>query len=165
MAHIPITLSNEITPPMNEETFNLIKNKVLMAFKSKLKSEGSVISAMQKLSGKAIDPLTVLNDVTRSILLRSIDMKWQKHLLAIDHLRTEVSMQQVAQKDPLQEFKHEAFALFHEFSVDVKKDITHGLFAFTIMVPEAKELQSMLSQMEMLGPPPEVADSLNQIKL
>ena len=89
MEHLPISISNEITPPMNQETFAVIKNKVLSAFKSKLKSEGSVISAMQKLSNKDVDPLSVLIDVTRSMLLRSIDHKWQRHLLAIDHLRTE----------------------------------------------------------------------------
>ncbi|MCH9621853.1 MAG: Protein translocase subunit SecA [Chlamydiia bacterium] len=165
MSHVPINISNEISPPMNQETFEIIKEKVLTAFKSKLKNEGGIISAMQKLSGKEIDPLSVLMDVTRSILLRSIDSKWQKHLLGIDHLRTEVSMQSVAQKDPLQEFKHEAFHLFNEFSLEVKKDITHQLFAFTIMVPDAKELQNLISQMELLGPPPEVTESLSKIKL
>lgn len=165
MSHMPIKLSDEISPPMNTHTFEMIKERVLSAFKEKLKAEAGVISVMQRLSGKDIDPLTVLIDVLRSILLRSIDSKWQKHLLHIDHLRTEVSMQTVAQKDPLQEFKHEAFHLFHEFSVDVKKDITHQLFAFSIMVPDAKEVQKQLSQIELLGPPPELAETLSKIKV
>ena len=83
----------------------------------------------------------------------------------IDHLRTEVSMQTVAQKDPLQEFKHEAFHLFGDFSADVKRDITHQLFAFSIMVPDAKEIQKGLSQMELIGPPPELTESLSKLKL
>lgn len=165
MSHMPITLSSEITPPMNTETFELIKNQVVSTFKEKLKAEAGIISVMQRLSGKDIDPLTVLIDVIRSILLRAIDKRWQNHLLSIDHLRTEVSMQTVAQKDPLQEFKHEAFHLFHDFSMDVKKEITHGLFAFTIMVPDAKEVQKQISQMELLGPPPELAKSLSKINL
>ena len=74
-------------------------------------------------------------------------------------------MQSIAQKDPLQEFKHEAFHLFHEFSIEVKEDITHQLFAFTMMIPDAKEVQKQLSQIELLGPPPELAKSLNKIKL
>ena len=83
MSHMPISLSKEIGPPMNAETFELIKEKVLSAFKSKLKVEAGVISVMQRLGGKDIDPLSVLIDVTRSILLRSIDKRWQKHLLAL----------------------------------------------------------------------------------
>ncbi len=165
MSHMPVKISDEITPPMNTEAFEMIKEKVLAAFKEKLKAEAGVISIMQRLSGKDIDPLSVLIDIIRSILLRSIDSKWQKHLLYIDHLRTEVSMQTVAQKDPLQEFKHEAFHLFHEFSVNVKKEITHGLFAFSVMVPDAKEIQKELSQMELLGPSPEVAASLSKINV
>ena len=163
MSHMPIKISDEITPPMNTEAFEMLKGKVLAAFKEKLKAEAGVISVMQRLSGKEIDPLSVLADIIRSILLRCIDTKWQKHLLHIDHLRTEVSMQTVAQKDPLQEFKHEAFHLFQEFSQGVKKDITHQLFAFSIMVPDAKEVQKELSQMELLGPPPELAASLSKI--
>jgi preprotein translocase subunit SecA len=165
MSHMPIMLSKEISPPMNNDTFKLIKDKVLASFKKKLKAEAQVISVMQRLGGKDIDPLAVLIDVIRSILLRVIDKRWQRHLLGIDHLRTEVSMQTVAQKDPLQEFKHEAFYLFHEFSEDVKKEITHQLFAFSIMVPDAAEIQKQLSQIELLGPPPELAKSLSKIKL
>lgn len=165
MAHMPISLSNEINPLMTSENFELIKNKALAAFKAKLRSEASVISVMQKLGGRAIDPLAVLSDIVRSILLRCIDKKWQKHLLAIDHLKAEVSMQTVAQKDPLQEFKHEAFHLFQEFSIEVKKDITHQLFAFSIMVPDAKEVQMHLSQIELLGPQAELAESLSKIQL
>ncbi len=74
-------------------------------------------------------------------------------------------MQTVAQKDPLQEFKHEAFHLFHEFSVEVKKEITHQLFAFSMMIPDAKEVQKQLSQIELLGPPPELAETLSKIKV
>ncbi len=165
ISHVPISLSNEITPPMTTETFNLIKDKVLSAFRAKLKSEAATISVLQRLGGKGNDPLAVLNDIIRSILLRSIDNKWQKHLLAIDHLRTEVSMQSIAQKDPLQEFKHEAFHLFHDFSIEVKKDITHKLFAFTIMVPDDHQIAKHLSQLELLGPTPELAETLRKITL
>jgi preprotein translocase subunit SecA len=166
MQHVPITLSKKITPPMTKEIFELIKDQVLAVFKAKLKSEAGVISILQKFHGDDRDPLSILIDVIRSILLRCIDKRWQKHLLAIDHLREEVSMQQsVAQKDPLQEFKHEAFHLFHEFSMEVKEEITHQLFAFTMMVPDAKEIQKQLSQMELLGPNQELAKSLSKIKL
>jgi preprotein translocase subunit SecA len=163
--HIPCTLSKKITLPINDQVFILIKEEILSTFKAKLKSEAGIISVLQRLNGHLIDPLPVLNDVIRSILLRSIDRKWQKHLLAIDHLKAEVFMQSIAQKDPLQEFKHEAFHLFHDFSNSVKQDITHQLFSFTMMMPNEKELQKQLSQMQIFGPSKELAESLNKIEL
>ena len=165
MSHIPVSISNKISPPMNKETFNIIKEKVLSAFKQKLQSEAKIIYLLQKMSGNPVDPLSVLIDIIRSILLKSIDKKWQKHLLSIDHLRTEVSMQSVAQKDPLQEFKHEAFNLFHDFSIDVKQDITHHLFSYAMAAPDDPEFQKQLSQIDLLGTPVDMKESLKKIKV
>ena len=64
--------------------------------------------------------MPVLRDVVRNMLIKTIDSHWQQHLLAIDNLRAEVSMRVVGQKDPLMEFKHEAFALFDTFSQEIK---------------------------------------------
>src|SRR5690606_24272740 len=90
----------------------------------------------QEGAGKEVNALPVLNEVVRSILLRNIDKLWQDHLLSIDHLRTEVNMRVVGQKDPLLEFKHEAFALFDTFSSDLKLQIGHALFKFEMMPPQ-----------------------------
>lgn len=165
MAHVPVSISESIQTPLTKNDFEEIKNNVLVAFKKKLKSEATIISVVQKLRGHELNPLPVLNDVIRSILLRSIDKRWQKHLLAIDHLRTEVSMQSVAQKDPLQEFKHQAFDLFHQFSCDVKQDIVHQLFAFTMMIENSPEFKQHLSQFELLGMDENVSKSLNNINV
>ena len=55
--------------------------------------------------------------------------------ILIDHLRTEVHLRSVGQKDPLLEFKHEAFALFDSFSLKIKIEIAHALFKFEMMAP------------------------------
>jgi len=162
---VPISLDNEISLPLSTEGFSVINNKVLSAFRAKLRFEAGPIAVLQRLGNKPLDPLSVLTDIIRSILLRSIDSKWQRHLLAIDHLRTEVSMQSIAQKDPLQEFKHEAFHLFHDFAVDVKKDITHKLFGFSIRVPDEEQVKLRLSQFELLGQGKEFAEIMDKIDL
>ncbi|HEY5260328.1 MAG TPA: hypothetical protein VIJ46_06740, partial [Rhabdochlamydiaceae bacterium] len=72
----------------------------------------------------------------RNILIRNIDTLWQEHLLNIDHLRSEVHLRAIGQKDPLQEFKHEAFALFDSLSLKIKLEIAHALFKFEMVVPE-----------------------------
>ena len=78
----------------------------------------------------------VIGDVSRSLLIRNIDQRWQEHLHHIDHLRTEVSVRSIGQKDPLLEFKHEAFALFDTLSREMKVEIAHALFKFEMVMPE-----------------------------
>ena len=57
-------------------------------------------------------------------------------MLHIDHLRSEVHLRAVGQKDRLMEFKHEAFALFDRLSLEIKQEIAHALFKFTMVMPE-----------------------------
>ena len=73
---------------------------------------------------------------------------WQEHLLNIDHLRTEVHLRVVGQKDPLLEFKHEAFILFDEFSAKLKVEIAHALFKFKMMMPQ--EVQPVEKEQETI---------------
>jgi preprotein translocase subunit SecA len=98
-----------------------------------------VIENVQKRAPSQAAPLNadeILREVVRSVLIRCIDRLWQEHLLNIDHLRTEVHLRVVGQKDPLLEFKHEAFILFDSFSAKLKTEIAHALFKFKMMVPD-----------------------------
>ena len=81
----------------------------------------------------------ILREVIRSLLIRNIDRLWQEHLLQIDHLRTEVHLRSVGQKDPLLEFKHEAFTLFDSLTLRMKQEIAHALFKFEMVLPEAPQ--------------------------
>ncbi len=139
MTHFPITVEED-TFDDDYLTLEEIEQKsatlIVDAFKAKLNHEIHTIASIQEGAGKEINALPVLHEVVRSILLRNIDKLWQEHLLTIDHLRTEVNMRVVGQKDPLLEFKHEAFALFDTFSNELKLEIAHGLFKFQMMPPE-----------------------------
>ncbi len=118
-------------------------NKILAAFDKKLGHEAEKISKAQSMFANQpqnlMSPEAILCEVIRSLLIRNIDRIWQEHLLNIDHLRTEVHLRSVGQKDPLLEFKHEAFALFDSLSLRIKQEISHALFKFEMMVPEAPE--------------------------
>ena len=50
----------------------------------------------------------------RSLLLQILDQTWKEHLLALDHLRQGINLRAYAQRDPLNEYKREAFELFQE---------------------------------------------------
>ena len=75
----------------------------------------------------------ILQEVVRNLMIRKIDQLWIEHLLSIDHLRTDVHMRSVGQKDPLLEFKHESFALFNAFSQRLRLEISRDLFRFEMM--------------------------------
>lgn len=168
MTHFPVTIEEELFQDeylSQEEIETLAGKHIVEAFKNKLRNEAKIIAVMQKLSQKEVNPIAVLNGIIRSILIQCIDKKWQAHLLQIDHLRTEISMRTVAQKDPLIEFKHEAFALFDKFSRSVKAEVSHILFAFTMMIPDAPQLRQALSQIEIMGLPHELKESLEELPL
>jgi preprotein translocase subunit SecA len=113
--------------------------KVVAALRLKLEFQKAVILRVQSRAPEGQElpaPELILNEVLRSILVRNIDRIWQDHLLNIDHLRTEVSLRAVGQKDPLLEFKHEAFALFDSLSVRIKMEIAHALFKFEMIPPQ-----------------------------
>ncbi len=123
------------------EIEKISSSKVMAAFAHKIAHETvTIFEAQQRVGGnrEMTSPENILNSVVRNILIRSIDRLWQEHLLNIDHLRTEVSLRTVGQKDPLLEFKHEAFALFDELSLKIKEEISHALFKFQMVLPERK---------------------------
>jgi preprotein translocase subunit SecA len=92
------------------------------------------------------DPVT---QAVRSVLTRGIDQLWQEHLLAMDHLRSEVSLRSVAQKDPLMEFKQEAFTLFGDLSLHLREKMATDLFRFEIVPYATGHLEGLLSRMRM----------------
>lgn len=111
--------------------------KVVQAFKEKLKREN--LKAPSQLQ-EASNPV---NNAVRNIIIRKLDQLWQEHLLRMDHLRSDVTLRAVGQRDPLTEFKHEAFALFDELGRNLRTEIARTLFLFEI-VPPQQTLQQML---------------------
>ena len=70
---------------------------------------------------KAIEETTNLQ-LEKRILLQTIDFLWRSHLQYLEHLRQAVSLRGYAAKDPLQEFKREAFKLFESLLNKIKID-------------------------------------------
>ncbi len=141
-----------------EEIERICCEKIIEAFHQKLDHEVKVIAAIQHANRRDIDPLPVIKDVIRNIFIRHIDKNWQEHLLAIDHLRTEVNVRVIAQKDPIQEFKHEAFTLFDRFSKQLRSEIAHVLFKFAMLPPEQKNMQKSMKTIEEMKSLPSFSD-------
>lgn len=80
----------------------------------------------------ANDPQMIFSHILRRLMLRKVDRYWQEHLLAMDHLRADMNLRAIGQRDPLMEFKHEAFRLFDELSTQLRTEIAHDLFRIDI---------------------------------
>ncbi|WP_456299596.1 preprotein translocase subunit SecA [Parvularcula mediterranea] len=78
--------------------------------------------------------------VEKAILLQTIDKNWREHLQQLDQLRSIVGLRGVGQRDPLNEFKTEAFALFQFLLDGLRRDVTRSLFHVQIRQPEAPQL-------------------------
>ena len=84
----------------------------------------------------------------RSVLLQAIDTHWRNHLSSLDHLRQGIHLRGYAQKDPKQEYKREAFALFSDMLDRVRNDVVRVLMTVKVQtreqVEEAEQPESRL---------------------
>ncbi len=84
--------------------------------------------------------------IEKQILLQTIDQKWREHLLTLEHLRSVVGFRGYAQRDPLNEYKNEAFQLFESMLDGLRQDVTQKLSQIRPMTEE--EQQQMMQDME-----------------
>jgi preprotein translocase subunit SecA len=75
----------------------------------------------------------------RSLLLQILDQAWKDHLLSLDHLRQGINLRAYAQRDPLNEYKHEAFVLFQEMLDHLRESVTSVLCHVELKVQPAEE--------------------------
>jgi preprotein translocase subunit SecA len=108
-------VSGSVFEELNEAQFaacNFITDKIRAAYDLKVSFE---------------DP-NFLTTVERYTVLQAIDKLWQEHLYEMDTLRASISLRQIGQRDPLLEYKAEAFKIFDELMVNVKSEICHNVF-------------------------------------
>ena len=65
--------------------------------------------------------------IEKQILLQAVDTRWREHLWHLDQLRSVIHLRGYAQRDPLNEFKNEAFTLFERLLSDLRSDVTRLL--------------------------------------
>ena len=68
-----------------------------------------------------------MESIEKQVLLQAIDSKWREHLLRLEHLRSVVGFRGYAQRDPLNEYKTEAFQLFETLLSSLREQVTQQL--------------------------------------
>jgi len=89
----------------------------------------------------------VMTYVEKQILLQTLDHLWREHLVTLDHLRQVIGWRGYAQRDPLNEYKSEAFELFNELVGHLREQVTAQLMRIEVVFqPPEPELPPMFAQ-------------------
>ncbi|MER8981265.1 preprotein translocase subunit SecA [Mesorhizobium sp. M0870] len=106
---------------------------------------GQAAEAAAKERAERFGP-EVMNYVERSVVLQTLDHLWREHIVNLDHLRSVVGFRGYAQRDPLQEYKGEAFELFQAMLGNLRQAVTAQLMRVELVRQAAD------------APPPEAPD-------
>ncbi|RGP37399.1 preprotein translocase subunit SecA [Pseudotabrizicola alkalilacus] len=103
-----------------------------------------------------------MRSIEKQILLQSIDGKWREHLLTLEHLRSVVGFRGYAQRDPLNEYKTESFALFESLLNSLRQEVTQKLAAIRPLTQEEQEsmMAQVLAQQRAAAAPAEAEPAL-----
>jgi preprotein translocase subunit SecA len=90
----------------------------------------------------------VIRYVEKSILLQTLDHLWREHLVMLEHLRQVIGLRGYGQRDPLNEYKSEAFHLFESMIQQLREAVTAQLMRVEIVQAPPPEEQANLPYME-----------------
>jgi preprotein translocase subunit SecA len=113
-----------------------------------------------------------LKVIERATILSAIDKLWQEHLYEMDSLRYSIGLRAHGQRDPLIEYKAEAFKIFEELMVNIKTEICHNIFRsassllafenFLRNAPQQTRHQAPPSAFAETGAKPGASDVVNE---
>ena len=107
-------------PEVAEDLVQDLQNQVLAFYRHKEQEIGSEL----------------LRYLEKMFLLQTIDVLWKDHLLTMDHLRESVGLRGYGQKDPLQEYKREAYELFEDLLARIREQTLAYLFRVQVVQEE-----------------------------
>ena len=87
-----------------------------------------------------------MRELERLILLRVMDSKWMEHLRAMDDLREGIVLRAYGQRDPLMEYKFEAYEMFQAMLQEMQEDVIQLLFRVRLVSEEQQRQQDRLAQ-------------------
>jgi preprotein translocase subunit SecA len=104
-----------------------------------------------------------MRQVEKQLILQTLDHHWREHLLTLDHLRSVIGFRGYAQRDPLNEYKSEAFQLFESLLARLRRDVTGQMFHVQLVqrpqepAPEEQEAPARVAEMAEAGTAPGAA--------
>ncbi len=100
----------------------------------------------------------VMRYVEKSVLLQTLDHLWREHLVMLEHLRQVIGLRGYGQRDPLNEYKAEAFSLFEAMVARLREAVTAQLMRVEVVTQPPPEEQNNLPYMEAHHVDPNTGD-------
>ncbi len=120
---------------------------------TKYKAQTENINNSIDINDEKIAPMQMIE---RGLVLRSIDTLWVEHLTAMDKLRTGIGLQGYGQRDPLVEYKREAFILFNSLINATRQQIVYAIFkvgiARKMATPQIQQMRQFNEQKQGFSP-------------
>ncbi len=135
--NISDTLKNDLNIELNFEKLKTLQNIQIEDIVSEIKNLSNNNINLKKTEYSE----ELFSLAQKSLLLQIIDKSWKEHLLSLDHLRQGISLRAYGQKDPLNEYKQEAFLMFEDMMRQIRSTVSKIISFIEIKtdVPEAKQ--------------------------
>jgi len=88
----------------------------------------------------------VIHNAEKWLMLETIDQAWKQHMLNLDHLKEGIGLRGWGQKNPLIEYKREAFEMFEDMMRQVRSDVVHHIFHLNLERFDSHELENKREQ-------------------
>lgn len=137
-AYFPVALKDEeIAGKEPEEQHALILERIKDAYKQR----------------EEFETAEALVGLERYIVIRSLDRRWQDHLTEMEELRRSVNLRSYGQKDPLSEYKSEAYGFFEELMTNVRTEICNAVFRTATNQDAFQNMLARMSQSAQVAGP------------
>jgi preprotein translocase subunit SecA len=103
----------------------------------------------------------LFQDLERSLVLQGLDKVWKEHLLNLDHLRQGINLRAYAQRDPLNEYKAEAFALFGAMLEQYRSSVTKNLMTVDLLGTQMPKGFDMPQNIQLTREDPALMAAMN----
>ncbi len=120
-------------------------------------------ASLDDLASQAPDP-AVFPEVVRNVMLRTIDQLWVEHLEHVDRLREGIGLRGYAQREPLVEYKKEAYELFSRLIHSINTQIANTIFKVTI-APASQMAAQPKQNLQLSAPQKEATENRSSIGL
>ncbi|MFW5883262.1 MAG: preprotein translocase subunit SecA [Verrucomicrobiota bacterium] len=136
-----------------------IERDELVAIESARRAEWLLEKITEAYDQKAeLEGAEAMEFLERSVIIRSIDRHWQDHLTEMDELRRSVGLRGYGQKDPLNEYKSEAYGYFEEMMSSVRSATCKGIFRTATNVAAFNDMLNRMNRMAREQGPANMGD-------
>ncbi len=122
-------IPEQLAGKKSEEMREVIFNEILEVYKIR----------------EGVEDADTLKDIERYVVLRALDKNWQDHLTEMEDLRRSIGLRGYGQKDPLNEYKSEAFKFFEALMGKIRDDVCQGVFR---AASSMDALQAMINRLQ-----------------